>query len=77
MTKKNGSKKRDRRNLRRLQENLATIFIQEDFKESSYEPEPDNLSETKDSTGEADIIEKERKKDIGPIKVFYLLKKSS
>ena len=46
-------------NLRHLQENLATIFTKE-----SNNTEPDNLGETKGGTGEADIVEKERKKDI-------------
>ena len=47
--------------LRHLQENLATIFTKES---NNTEPETDNLSETKGGTGEADIVEKERKKDI-------------
>ena len=48
-------------NLRDLQEKLATIFTK---KSNSTKPETDHLSETKGGTGEADIVEKERKKDI-------------
>ena len=59
MTKKNGSKKRDRRNLRRLQENLSTVFTQDEFKESNHEPQPDIISKTMEDTGEADKEEKE------------------
>ena len=59
MTLKNGRKKRDTMNLRHLQENHATIFTK-----VSNNTEPGNLSETMGGTGEADIIEKEKKKHI-------------
>ena len=74
MTEKNGSKKRDRRNLRRLQENLSTVFTQDEFKESNHEPQPDIISKTMEGTGEADSVEKEKKKDIMTIRVFHLSK---
>ena len=50
ITKKNGSKKRYRRNLKKLQENLTEVFSASSFSDSVIEEKDDNFGKVADES---------------------------